>query len=348
MSHPDDGVLQELLDGELAPADEAVVRAHLASCVACSTLLEELRETQTEAAAIVSRLDLDPPLHVTSSRRAGRRRINTRLLALAASTVLVAGTSWLLLRTGETGAPMTGGADQRLEDTYRDKERSQPSAAREAPAVPAPATTAEPPQRRPPQAPADENSSVADAAPVKPAQETVRKQMKEEEPLPAANAVAGAPVEPVAPLARQSVLTVAAAEAQVGWKVQTIEGLVPQSVELVRVVPDSVSSVLLRYQIGDAAVVLVQHAAASSDIAAFRSRTDESARRSSAEAPLEKRGKDERTAPAPAAAVAATGAAKAVAGPMVSTRTWQAGNLFFELSGALPADSLDALMRRVR
>ena len=32
MSHPDEGVLQELLDGELAPADAAAVRAHLAGC----------------------------------------------------------------------------------------------------------------------------------------------------------------------------------------------------------------------------------------------------------------------------------------------------------------------------
>ena len=29
MSHPDEGVLQELLDGELGPADTAAVRAHL-------------------------------------------------------------------------------------------------------------------------------------------------------------------------------------------------------------------------------------------------------------------------------------------------------------------------------
>jgi len=41
MSHPDEGILQELLDGELPPSDAAAVRAHLAGCVPCAVLLRD-------------------------------------------------------------------------------------------------------------------------------------------------------------------------------------------------------------------------------------------------------------------------------------------------------------------
>ena len=99
MSHPDDGVLQELLDGELAPADEAVVRAHIAGCAPCTTALAELKAIQAEADTIVSRLDLDPPLPVRQVRPARPARRDFRMLGLAASAVLVAGTSWLLFRS---------------------------------------------------------------------------------------------------------------------------------------------------------------------------------------------------------------------------------------------------------
>ena len=99
MSHPDEGVLQELLDGELAPADAAVIRAHLAGCASCAAALQELEAMQTQADAIVARLPLDPPL-VQPVPGTGPRRVSLRMIGLAASVVLVAA-PWMLLRSNE-------------------------------------------------------------------------------------------------------------------------------------------------------------------------------------------------------------------------------------------------------
>ncbi len=339
MSHPDDGVLQELLDGELTTVDETAVRAHLASCAACSARLEELRSTQAEADFIVARLDLDPPLRPPVSRRTGERRINLRLLALAASTVLVAGTSWVLLRSTAPGASFGRSNVDAVRPEGRLEDRNKaPAAALDTPAVPA--SSAPPRQAKPaPRRPADEKKTVADAAPARAAPETVVLRQKEEEATPAANAAGIA----VAPLLRQQRLTAANAGELVGWKVRTIEGLAPQSVELVRSGPDSTPAVLSRYRVGEATVALLQQPASRSDDALGGGRSDEAATQLSAEAkPLEKSGKDRPAMPASALA------AKAATGPMVSTRVWQSDGVRFELSGAIPVDSLDALMGRVR
>jgi hypothetical protein len=335
MSHPDDGVLQELLDGELAAADEAAVRAHLASCAACTALLEELRVTQVEATSIVSRLELNPPLRRAAPRRTGLRRGNLRLLGLAASTVLVAGTSWLLLRTSPGASRALyrvgdSGANALLE--MPPEERDQASAATPAPAA-APAVPTNTP------AAADERKALADASPVVSGKDAPRPRRKEETAAPAANRPSDAVVAQSVPAPS---LTVADAEARLGWKVRTIEGLTPQSVELVQVAPDSASGVRQRYQVGRAAVVLVQQAVASDEMISTRGgRADEAAGARPAD------GKPAGEALKRDRAQGLT-AGKVAAGSIKPTRVWRSGGLRFELSGALPADSLDALMRRVR
>lgn len=349
MSHPDDGVLQELLDGELAAADEAAVRAHLAACAACTALLEDLKATQLEAAAIVARLELDPPLQRPARPVHRARPVNLRLLGLAASTVLVAGTSWLLLRTSpeEDRAffrVADSGADATLEPPREERERGS--------AVPPPgaATPAPPPARMTVPAAVDERKALADAAPVVSGEDAPRQRRNKDEAtappaVPAAGAMSAAAANRAADVSVQEVAapsaTLADAEAQLGWKVRTIAGLTPQSVELVPGTPDSASGVRQRYQVGTAVVVLVQRTAPSGDKISLRGgRVDETAQQRLAPVePAAPAGKKDR-APGVAAAKTAESA--------TPIRVWQSGGVMFELWGALPADSLDALMQRVR
>src|SRR5467141_2509611 len=53
MSHADDGTLHGYLDGQLAPVERAQVEAHLASCPACRTRLDEERALIERADALL-------------------------------------------------------------------------------------------------------------------------------------------------------------------------------------------------------------------------------------------------------------------------------------------------------
>lgn len=53
MPHVDDGQLNALLDGELAPADAREVEAHLASCPLCGKRLEEAKQFLAESASLL-------------------------------------------------------------------------------------------------------------------------------------------------------------------------------------------------------------------------------------------------------------------------------------------------------
>lgn len=140
MSHPDLGVLQAVLDGELAAADEALgaagaAQAHLASCEACRTRLEEMRATMMEADGLVARLDGG-----TAGRRdgagqdgrtAGRRRFRMSMGQTGiAAGLLVAVTAGLMLREQRLGtAALDSGRTQRpdgmAEASSRDERPSQ-------------------------------------------------------------------------------------------------------------------------------------------------------------------------------------------------------------------------------
>ncbi len=53
MSHVDDGQLNALLDGELAPADAQAIEAHVASCAVCARRLEEARQFLAESSSLL-------------------------------------------------------------------------------------------------------------------------------------------------------------------------------------------------------------------------------------------------------------------------------------------------------
>ena len=301
MSHPDEGVLQELLDGELAPADEAVVRAHIAGCTPCTDALAALKAAQLEADAIVSRLVLEPPLR----RTARRPWPNLRLLGLAASAVLVAGTSWLLLRSPASA----GGGYRSGADTSSGVVLPMPTAERQEVAAAAPAAEA---------------LGREDVGSAKGKSEKAR--LQSATAARSANAVA----------ARDEVTTAATtmtdAEARVGGRLLTIAGLTPQSVEVEQLASDSVPRVRQTYVVDGVPVVLVQSRATRAPAASTLLASDAPTLKQRAVEPEKK----EAEAKAQAAALP----------PQL--RSWQSGQMLLQLQGSLPADSLDALMQRVR
>ena len=327
MSHPDDGVLQELLDGELAPADEAVVRAHVAGCAPCTTALAELKATQVEAEAIVSRLDLDPPLPVRQARRARPARRDLRMLGLAASAVLVAGTSWLLFRSPDAAQGPAKG------DTASGIILPLPAPEREEVAATTPVTA---PAAAPPPAAAERKALPGTDA--RGSGFAAKKQDRKDE------GAAAAPENDVANAARQApamahpaaaarltadaltptYTTVADAEARLGNKVRTIAGLTPITVEVLPISADSLLAVRQRYVVSGVPVVLVQQV--SADVHYYTG--------------------DLKVLPEDRSGGGYVSGASGEVKPVV--RTWEAWGSLFQLQGALPADSIDALMKRVR
>lgn len=61
MLHLDEGVVHELLDGELDVAEAETVRRHIAECGDCLRLYQEAREMVSEADRVIASLDYVPP-----------------------------------------------------------------------------------------------------------------------------------------------------------------------------------------------------------------------------------------------------------------------------------------------
>lgn len=89
MSHLDDALIQELLDGEVPSAELAPIQRHLAACEACRSRLEAARAIAHEADLLVEALDdARPAAVVLPMPRAARW---PRHLAWAASVALAVG-----------------------------------------------------------------------------------------------------------------------------------------------------------------------------------------------------------------------------------------------------------------
>lgn len=151
MSHPDEGVLHELLDGELAPEARAEVERHLAGCEGCRARLADARGERTEADAIVARLPLEPPLAERSLRPvvppAPRRGLEYRWLGLAASALLVVTLGYAALRPRFTApAPAPGSVATADKVSAPAAPAAEPAAPADVPAPERIARTAEPAQ----------------------------------------------------------------------------------------------------------------------------------------------------------------------------------------------------------
>lgn len=84
MRHLDEGILTELLDGELSGSEQGEIEAHLRTCAECRDRLAELKGFMQEADQLVTALDEPRPLTVT---RPVQRERRYRALAWAASIV---------------------------------------------------------------------------------------------------------------------------------------------------------------------------------------------------------------------------------------------------------------------
>jgi len=89
MSHPDEGTIQMLLDGELDPAERATVEAHLAACASCTQRRLEAMHFLEEADRLVEVLAV-PEGHAARPVMPKRRAL-VRTLAWAASIVMAVG-----------------------------------------------------------------------------------------------------------------------------------------------------------------------------------------------------------------------------------------------------------------
>ena len=96
--HLDDERLQRLMDGELAAADEAAARTHVADCAECRSRLEsaerEERRVQRALRAgdlVAPALDLDAVVRRASMEEAPRRRSAARWALAVAAALALAG-----------------------------------------------------------------------------------------------------------------------------------------------------------------------------------------------------------------------------------------------------------------
>ncbi len=118
MTHPLPEQMSDYLDGELPPAEETQLRAHLATCAECAALLVDLQRVLARAQALEDR----PPRHdlwpgvaaaigATPARAPRRLQVSMPVL-LAASIALMllsGGTVAFLLQSGR-GLPSTAQA----------------------------------------------------------------------------------------------------------------------------------------------------------------------------------------------------------------------------------------------
>jgi len=124
MSHVDDGTLHAYLDGELSPAEVQGVEAHLAQCPACRGRLDEERALITRAGELLALAGPPdrglPPFRVGDVKPATRLWWKVRLpLAWAATLVLALG----------IGTYLGSGVEQRQQpETAADAEPARPQA----------------------------------------------------------------------------------------------------------------------------------------------------------------------------------------------------------------------------
>lgn len=92
MSHPDEGTIQMLLDGELDAAERTRVERHVTECAACAARVAEARAFLEEADRLVEVLAV--PQRTAHPRVSRSRRTLVRTLAWAASIVIAVGAGY--------------------------------------------------------------------------------------------------------------------------------------------------------------------------------------------------------------------------------------------------------------
>ena len=342
MSHPDEGTIQMLLDGELGQDERARIEAHAAGCVACAAKIAAARAFQLEADRLVEVLDV--PTHAATPPAPHRRGPMLQALAWAASIVLAVGLGYYgrggvptrgaetskgdrppptsPTLTGQavapqvaappsTAAPAPGAAQRRAEAAppagaplTDERQRSGAELKQPPSASPPPPTEAAGAAAREDHASRDASAPTANALQVKTAAEAE---------VPSALAAAGGRNEPVT---GWRVIALEEAVRILGGQVRLIDGLSPERVETgpgTAVAGAEPSAAVVRVVYASGAIVL-----------------------------------DEQRVGAAAAGgrLEAARAERAAVAPPVGWR--EAGAIRFAVTGSVPPDSLRALAARVR
>lgn len=114
MSHLDDGVIAELIDGELDEAARSAAKAHLDSCSECRARHAEALSYSAESDRLIRAVELPRParpLGPRSSQGGSPRRIPWRALGWAASIVMAAGIGYYA-GVPRPGSPLPGSASR--------------------------------------------------------------------------------------------------------------------------------------------------------------------------------------------------------------------------------------------
>jgi anti-sigma factor RsiW len=311
MSHPDDGTLESLLDGELEADERSRVEIHLSGCAACAARLAEARKFRLDADRLVEVLAVPSSPAPAKLASPGRGKV-VRTLAWAASILLA-----VALGYWGRGA----GPGQAVVLQEGDRPGGGPAAA-----PPAASTTAEAPVEaaRPGALPRPEAKS-----PDKPASpEAVAGQVAATPPPPAAGRELQDARANELPMkaARQAdeptsawrVISMEEAVRMLGGQIRLIDGLTPDRVE---------SGPGTAVAGADPALPLVRIVYAAGGVILDEQR------------PVGHAGERQESA---------SKAALGAAAPSVAT-TWQErGGIRFVITGSVSADSLRALGARVR
>lgn len=280
MSHLDDGLIHELVDGEVPSTELAPIQAHLATCASCRDRLDTARGAATEAESLLASLDEDgveaPAVTVTPLPR--RQPHWGRHLARAASLVLAAGVGyaargsvselvpgWQATTTnGEQVATPTTTPVTAAAPVAGEREAANDAVATTAPAEAVAEAAAPPPA--PARAAAERREAVAVAprvAAAPPGRQLADDDISAESARRRADPAAGVAVQQE--FAAQAKAVAAPREVDIstaiellGGSLRLIDGLVPERLEAIG------DEVRLIYPVGNARVQLVQRRDADS------------------------------------------------------------------------------------
>ena len=308
MSHPDDGTIQALLDGELDAAERTRVETHIGTCSPCAARVAEARTFQLEADRLVEVLAV-PSSPVEARRMSPARRTVVRTLAWAASILLAVAVGYWG-RGAESGQAVVLQEGERPSGGRDAAPPVSPPATEPLPAAPPTATTAAPAPRA--EAKSADKPAGKEPPPAPPAAERELQDAR-------ANEVAAKAARQVdEPAAAWRVVSMEEGVRLLGGQIRLIDGLSPERVETGpgTAVPGADPSLPL---------VRVIYASGSVTLDQQRPATQVAARR---EADID-------------------GAPGATAVASV-TAWQERGGIRFVLTGSVPADSLRALGARVR
>ena len=126
MQHLDEGTIHSWLDGALSPDEAARVGAHVAECPECATAVAEARGFIAASSRILTALDNAPRGVIPIA--APRRRVDPMAWRIAATLLVVAGGTLVVVRNRGTDERLTSAKAERI--TFTAQPTTAPEIAR--------------------------------------------------------------------------------------------------------------------------------------------------------------------------------------------------------------------------